>query len=203
MTNTSCDRVLGLFAWPNMLLISLNVSRNRKKRRNLCGFCRRRNDKKFTNLKPTACVYSTCMLSVVGLRLAPKDFRTYAPMERCMLPNLDPLDASVLPYVDPNYDPLKNCKRTFVPMTRIRNGRVEVVQEDELAKNLAGCEFRYETDSLRAKVLPYVPVRRKGRSRAVVEDRRAKTSHEVIHCNVRCSLTSGKIARSGDHKTAA
>ncbi|KAH7725879.1 Protein R03G8.3 [Aphelenchoides avenae] len=83
--------------------------------------------------------YVSHIMRMVGLSRSPEDLRMY---ERCVLPNLHPLNESILPYVDPNYDPMKNCKPTFVPKTRIRNGRVEVVPEYEYARNLTGCEFR-------------------------------------------------------------
>ncbi|KAH7702605.1 Protein K03A11.4 [Aphelenchoides avenae] len=86
--------------------------------------------------------YVSHIMKMVGLSRSPEELHTYSSTEPCVLPKLDPLDASILSYVNPNYDPMKNCKPTFVPLTRVRNGRVEVVPEFEFARHLTGCEFR-------------------------------------------------------------
>ncbi|KAH7723870.1 Protein K03A11.4 [Aphelenchoides avenae] len=86
--------------------------------------------------------YALHIMKMIGLSRSPEELGTYSSLERCVLPKLDPLDASILPYLNPNYDPMRNCKPTFVPMTRVRNGRVEVVPELESARNLTDCEFR-------------------------------------------------------------
>lgn len=80
-------------------------------------------------------------LTVVGPSRSLQEPGIRAQRESCALPNLQALDASVLPYVDPNYDPMKNCKPSFVPSTRVRNGRVEVVPGAEFG--VPDCEFRF------------------------------------------------------------
>ncbi|KAH7710971.1 Protein K03A11.4, partial [Aphelenchoides avenae] len=62
------------------------------------------------------------------------------PAQGCKLPNLDPLDASILKFLDPTYNPLADCNVTFVPMTRVRNGRIELIAES--SNGTKGCEFR-------------------------------------------------------------
>lgn len=70
-------------------------------------------------------------------------------MEHCELPRLDPLDPMVLPFVNPKYNPWDDCKPTFVPRTRIRNGRVELI--DGPTEDLATCEFQYVSVLLKSR----------------------------------------------------
>ncbi|KAH7708216.1 Protein K03A11.4 [Aphelenchoides avenae] len=74
------------------------------------------------------------------------------PTKGCKLPKLDPLDASILGFLDPTYRPMANCNVTFVPKTRIRNGRIELIPE--LSNGTIGCEFRcrYPKDDYHARL---------------------------------------------------
>ncbi|KAH7705058.1 Protein K03A11.4 [Aphelenchoides avenae] len=74
------------------------------------------------------------------------------PAEGCKLPKLDPLDASILEYLDPTYRPMASCNVTFGPKTRIRNRRVELIPE--LSNGTIGCEFRchYPKDDYHARL---------------------------------------------------
>lgn len=45
-----------------------------------------------------------------------------SPFDRCVLPNFDPWDEEMIPFVNLDYDPLKNCNRSFKPMTTLHNG---------------------------------------------------------------------------------
>ncbi|KAK6026555.1 hypothetical protein OSTOST_07463 [Ostertagia ostertagi] len=52
------------------------------------------------------------------------------PLDRCILPNFDPWDRDIIPYVDLSYDPLRNCNRTFKPLTVLRNGILSTTIEN-------------------------------------------------------------------------
>lgn len=64
----------------------------------------------------------------------------FTEFETCTLPDLDPWDPSIVPYLDPTYNPMRDCKPTFVPWTRMKNGRIDLLTgtADE-----ANCDFRY------------------------------------------------------------
>ncbi|KAH7687786.1 Protein K03A11.4, partial [Aphelenchoides avenae] len=74
------------------------------------------------------------------------------PTAGCKLPKLDPLDASILGFLNPAYNPLAGCNVTFVPKTRVRNGRIELIPE--LSNGARGCEFRchYPKDDYHARL---------------------------------------------------
>ncbi|EPB80374.1 hypothetical protein ANCCEY_00471 [Ancylostoma ceylanicum] len=52
------------------------------------------------------------------------------PFDTCVLPNYDPWDEHVIPYVDQNYNPLKGCNHNFKPMTALKRGIVTVNAKD-------------------------------------------------------------------------
>ncbi|XGW30582.1 hypothetical protein V3C99_009497 [Haemonchus contortus] len=52
------------------------------------------------------------------------------PLDGCILPNFDPWDRDIIPFVDLNYDPLKNCNRKFKPMTVLRKGIISATVDN-------------------------------------------------------------------------
>ncbi|RCN48827.1 hypothetical protein ANCCAN_05110 [Ancylostoma caninum] len=48
------------------------------------------------------------------------------PFDTCILPNYDPWDEHVIPYVDQNYNPLENCNHSFKLLTKLKKGIVTV-----------------------------------------------------------------------------
>uniref|UniRef100_A0A0K0DDV4 Uncharacterized protein n=1 Tax=Angiostrongylus cantonensis TaxID=6313 RepID=A0A0K0DDV4_ANGCA len=48
------------------------------------------------------------------------------PFDRCILPNFDPWDEEIIPFMDQNHDPLKECNRSFKPMTKLKDGIISV-----------------------------------------------------------------------------
>ncbi|ULT84164.1 hypothetical protein L3Y34_013064 [Caenorhabditis briggsae] len=63
---------------------------------------------------------------------------SYDPWDLCDLPKYDVWDEEIIPYVNPNKDPLKDCDRTFKPFTELKNSSWRVVS---LNKNLE-CKTR-------------------------------------------------------------
>ncbi|KAH7705059.1 Protein K03A11.4 [Aphelenchoides avenae] len=87
-----------------------------------------------------------------GIALVHTQTSNISKVAGCKLPNLDPLDASILEYLNPARNPLADCNVTFVPKTRIRNGRIELISE--LSNDTIGCEFRchYPKDDYHARL---------------------------------------------------
>ncbi|PIO66565.1 hypothetical protein TELCIR_11720, partial [Teladorsagia circumcincta] len=52
------------------------------------------------------------------------------PLDGCILPNFDPWDKDILPFVELDYDPLKNCHRKFKPLTKLRKGNLTIDVDD-------------------------------------------------------------------------
>ncbi|CAJ0601044.1 unnamed protein product [Cylicocyclus nassatus] len=52
------------------------------------------------------------------------------PFDTCILPQFDPWDANIVPYVDPDYNPLQKCNRSYRPMTTLKNGIVTVNEKN-------------------------------------------------------------------------
>ncbi|KAH7703337.1 hypothetical protein AAVH_29490 [Aphelenchoides avenae] len=65
----------------------------------------------------------------------------YDMSEICVLPDLDPWDPEVMAYVNPSSDTWKDCKPTFHAITRLVNGRVEMLPAAENVSS-ENCEFR-------------------------------------------------------------
>ncbi|KAK6748615.1 hypothetical protein RB195_001313 [Necator americanus] len=55
-----------------------------------------------------------------------KPTATKNPLDGCILPNFDPWDEEIIPYVNQDYNPLRKCNHSFKPMTSLRNGIVTV-----------------------------------------------------------------------------
>ncbi|KAH7725882.1 Protein R03G8.3 [Aphelenchoides avenae] len=80
------------------------------------------------------------VLNKLGLIAPRAKPRAHPAFEPCVLPNIDPMDASIRPFLDPTYDPMANCTPKFLPITRMNNGRVEIIEE--VANGVSDCEFR-------------------------------------------------------------
>ncbi|EYB89558.1 hypothetical protein Y032_0230g2960 [Ancylostoma ceylanicum] len=52
------------------------------------------------------------------------------PFDTCILPEYDPWDEDIVPFVDQEYNPLNNCNRKFKPMTTLKDGIVTVNAEN-------------------------------------------------------------------------
>ncbi|CAJ0601046.1 unnamed protein product [Cylicocyclus nassatus] len=73
----------------------------------------------------------------VGGRLTPSPGGTTPvalrnPFGTCILPQFDPWDANIVPYVDPDYNPLQKCNRSYKPLTTLKNGIVTVNKKNVL-----------------------------------------------------------------------
>ncbi|KAH7708218.1 Protein K03A11.4 [Aphelenchoides avenae] len=109
------------------------------------------------------------------------------PTDGCKLPKLDPLDASILEYLNPAHNPLADCNVTFVPKTRIRNGRIELIPE--LSNDTTGCEFRchYPKDDYHARLGEWLDIS-KTPDCDVVEvrcrDNSSSVTYEYLHTQI-------------------
>ncbi|VDM73270.1 unnamed protein product [Strongylus vulgaris] len=50
--------------------------------------------------------------------------------DTCILPDFDPWDKDIIPFVNLDYDPLKFCNRSYKLMTSLKNGIVTVNAKD-------------------------------------------------------------------------
>ncbi|PIC20400.1 hypothetical protein B9Z55_025615 [Caenorhabditis nigoni] len=67
---------------------------------------------------------------------------TYDPWDLCDLPKYDVWDEEIIPYVNPNKDPLKDCDRTFKPFTELKNSSWSVVSPNKNLECKTRCHRR-------------------------------------------------------------
>ncbi|CAL4421393.1 Sulfatase domain-containing protein [Caenorhabditis elegans] len=64
------------------------------------------------------------------------------PWDKCVLPKYDVWDEEVMPYVNPNKNPLKNCDTSFVPFTALQNSSWKIVNTNKNLECRARCHTR-------------------------------------------------------------
>lgn len=66
--------------------------------------------------------------------------QTKAESLECRLPLLDPWNWHVLPFLNEQRDPMRDCKPSFHPLTRLEAGKVVLTEEER--KKGTECRFR-------------------------------------------------------------
>uniref|UniRef100_A0A1I7TND1 Sulfatase domain-containing protein n=1 Tax=Caenorhabditis tropicalis TaxID=1561998 RepID=A0A1I7TND1_9PELO len=64
------------------------------------------------------------------------------PWEHCELPKYDVWDEQIIPYVNPDRNPLKDCDRTFKPLTELKNSSWSIVSNNKNLECRARCHWR-------------------------------------------------------------
>ena len=72
--------------------------------------------------------------------MAPKEEKlSINVLDSCTLPELDPWDSTIYKYLNPEKNPLKNCKKKINAISKLEEGKVVI---DENFANVSKCAFR-------------------------------------------------------------
>ncbi|EGT40764.1 hypothetical protein CAEBREN_23379 [Caenorhabditis brenneri] len=64
------------------------------------------------------------------------------PWDKCELPKYDVWDEQIIPFVNPNRDPIKDCDKSFKPFTQLKNSTWSIVNENKNLECRARCHWR-------------------------------------------------------------
>uniref|UniRef100_A0A914DXJ3 Uncharacterized protein n=1 Tax=Acrobeloides nanus TaxID=290746 RepID=A0A914DXJ3_9BILA len=95
-------------------------------------------NEKFTSEVPSN--YDTILETEPPDLTAPKEEKlSINVLDSCTLPELDPWDSTIYKYLNPEKNPLKNCKKKINAISKLEEGKVVI---DENFANVSKCAFR-------------------------------------------------------------
>ncbi|WKY03608.1 hypothetical protein Q1695_004953 [Nippostrongylus brasiliensis] len=106
------------------------------------------------------------------------------PFEECILPHFDPWNEQIVPFVNLDSNPLKNCNRTFKVITKLRNN---VLYSTEKNVNCSGRCLNRKSENIN-DIGPWIPINSAVFACDVVEstcdDQNGNNIERMIHAQI-------------------